>query len=405
MNRLARAAHGMARDLRALPGRVRALLLTVLITGITTFMLMPFLTVSLTERGFGIGPAGLCVAAILAFQQAAGPASGWLADRYSLAPVMTVGLMLRAGALVLLAVSGSYALLLGACVVLGMGGSMISLPIRLELIRLPEEDRRQTMALRGAAVNLGALVGPGVGGVLISASFATVCFLSAAIQIGVIVLVWCYARGTAPYGSPRPGPGPAPARQLRGAGAASLLVVSFAFWAAYSQINTTMPVAIVEEGLTTSALSGIFILNAAIVLTLEYPLIRLLARKMPSTRLARWGLVLFGAAFCCLAVIPGIIGFVLFIILVSFAEIGYTSSIDDVIARSRPGGPTGAYVGLYSVADGAGSTLGAAGGAELYSKALDLGAVPWFWVAFAGLMGAGAVLVGRRTRSGVGKEL
>ncbi|MEU6073268.1 MFS transporter [Micromonospora sp. NPDC047074] len=411
------ARNPLAADLALFPARLKALLVAVFLTGVTTFMLMPFLAVSLTRSGLSIGQAGTCVAVLLFGQQGLGHVVGILVDRYGTQRILTVGLLLRVAAFVgLMSVNGFGALLV-VCALIGAGGCLVTLPIRVEFIQQDPAIRQRSLALRGAAVNGAAILGPPLGTVLLAADFRWVCVAAMSTQIAVLTLLSRRSLRTGEHAGQRHGglpstdrdagqdPRPSVVALLRDRRTVTLLLVAFTFWFSYSQLNTTVALATITATGSEAILSALFVANAAIVLTLEYPVIRGLSARRPSSYLLRLGMIAMSLAFAVLAAGVSIWVLAIFIVAFSAAEIFYSSSVDDVIGRIAPAQGGGRYIGVFSLGDAAGSVAGSAAGSALFALADTGGFTHAYWLAVAALVGAATVLfvIGEQRRPHLSK--
>jgi DHA1 family multidrug resistance protein-like MFS transporter len=298
------ALHAPLADLKSLTASSQILLIIVTITGITTFMLLPFLALALTAKGLSVTEAGAAIATVMLFQQGGGPIAGFVVHRLGGMWPMLAGIALRLAALVLLSTGSAFAPLITACAALGFGGALISLPIRFAFIRLPDDIRRKTLALRGTAVNFGAIVGPAVGGALISVNFATVCFLGICSHLLVLTLV-VVARLGLSHTPLKQDEGESAARMSalkRTSRIAPLLFAAFAFWFGYAQLNVSVPLAARSGGASDTDIAALFVVNAVIVLSLEYPLVRSVGLKFSSRVLVLVGLGVLAIGFVVLTV-------------------------------------------------------------------------------------------------------
>src|SRR6266487_5941323 len=117
---------------------------------------------------FGAGPVGVgLVLTIYALAQFLfTPALGTLSDRYGRRPIILAALLIEALSLALSALSGSLLILLMARFIGGLGASNIGSAQAVVADVTPAEGRARGMGLIGAAIGLGFVVGPALGGLL-----------------------------------------------------------------------------------------------------------------------------------------------------------------------------------------------------------------------------------------------
>ena len=147
-----------------------------------TPLLLMALTVFIDLTGFGIilpllpfwaehlgaGPVevGLILTLYALAQLIFTPLLGALSDRYGRRPVIIGSLLIEALGFALTALTGSLPLLLVARFIGGIGASNIGSAQAVVADTTPPEGRARGMGLIGAAIGMGFVVGPAIGGVL-----------------------------------------------------------------------------------------------------------------------------------------------------------------------------------------------------------------------------------------------
>jgi len=119
------------------------------------------------------------------------PASGWVADRYGTRRVFAGAIALFTLGSVLCGLSHSIPLLVVCRIIQGMGGAMMVPVGRLTLVRsFPREELVRAMSFVALPTLVGPLVGPALGGVIISvARWEDIFFLNVPIGLAGLVLV------------------------------------------------------------------------------------------------------------------------------------------------------------------------------------------------------------------------
>lgn len=143
-----------------------ALVVLVDITGFGLILpLLPFWAERLGANAFEVG---LIVTVYALAQFLFTPLLGTLSDRYGRRPVILGSLLIEALGFALTAISGSLPLLLLARFVGGLGASNIGSAQAVVADVTAPKDRARGMGMIGAAIGLGFVVGPALGGVLSS---------------------------------------------------------------------------------------------------------------------------------------------------------------------------------------------------------------------------------------------
>ena len=150
-------------------------------------VILPHLAYYAEELGASATQIGFLIGIYSAMQLILAPMWGRLSDQYGRRPVILMGLVGNAGALVLFGAAKS---LLWLFIARGLSGvfSAAILPTVMAYVAdvTTEEDRGKGMGLMGAAMGLGFIFGPGIGGIIGShnlpfflaggLSLATFCF-------------------------------------------------------------------------------------------------------------------------------------------------------------------------------------------------------------------------------------
>jgi DHA1 family tetracycline resistance protein-like MFS transporter len=140
--------------------------LTILIdfTGFGLILpLLPFWAQRLGASPVGIG---LLLTVYAAAQFVFTPMLGTLSDRFGRKPIILLSLLIEALSLALTAVAGSFPLLLFARLIGGLGASNIGSAQAVVADVTAPDERARGMGFIGAAIGLGFVIGPALGGVL-----------------------------------------------------------------------------------------------------------------------------------------------------------------------------------------------------------------------------------------------
>ncbi len=129
-------------------------------------LILPLLPFWAQRLGAGPVAIGLTLTSYALAQFLFTPVVGTLSDRYGRKPVIVVSLLIEAVALALTALAGSLPMLLIARFTGGLGASNIGTAQAVVSDVTAAQDRAKGMGLIGAAIGLGFVVGPAVGGVL-----------------------------------------------------------------------------------------------------------------------------------------------------------------------------------------------------------------------------------------------
>jgi DHA1 family tetracycline resistance protein-like MFS transporter len=144
------------------------ILLIVLIDLLGFTLVMPLLPPFAEQYGFSKAQIGLLLAAYPMCQLVAGPILGRLSDRYGRRPVLAVSQAGTALSFVILGLSQDYTIMLLARMLDGAsGGNILVAQAYVADVTRPE-DRAKGLGMIGAAFGLGFVLGPVLGGLLLS---------------------------------------------------------------------------------------------------------------------------------------------------------------------------------------------------------------------------------------------
>src|SRR6266700_2701334 len=129
-------------------------------------IVLPLLPFWAERLGAGAVRVGLILTIYALAQFIFTPVLGTLSDRYGRRPVILASLLIEALSLALSALAGSLAILLVARFIGGLGASNIGSAQAVVADVTPVERRARGMGLIGAAIGLGFVVGPAMGGLL-----------------------------------------------------------------------------------------------------------------------------------------------------------------------------------------------------------------------------------------------
>lgn len=359
--------------LMSLNGKI--ILFGVLITSISTFMLSPFLALYMSSKGFSAAEIGIVLTASVISQQGLTFIGGMMGDRFSYRKVMIAGLIIRTIGYITFLFSNALSLLIIASSFAGIGGALLT-PSTKASIATEEKLGGKAFALRNVAVNIGAALGPILGGLLYETSFNVVFLTAAFTHLTLLIFVVLFVKN---FQKAKSNNMIAEFKNIiRDKNIIYLTIVSSIFWFVYSQLNLSIPLYSKSYLHMESLTSTLFTLNGLIVIIFQFNLMSFFESKYTCVNILVYGMLFLAASFTSIFVVPNIVGLYIFIILFTVGEILVGPSIDNAATYIAPSkSSVGGYLGFVSLGWAIGGSLGNLVGGYLFNLANDRYWIIW----------------------------
>jgi DHA1 family multidrug resistance protein-like MFS transporter len=156
-------------------------------------IVIPIMPFYVEQLGAGGTELGLLVASYAVMRLICGPIWGSLSDRVGRKPVLMVGVFGYGITMILFGLATELWMLFVFRVLSGILSSATS-PTTMAYIgdSTPEQERGQGMGILGAAVGVGTIVGPGLGGLLAGENLAVPFFVAGGMSFFALLLVWLF---------------------------------------------------------------------------------------------------------------------------------------------------------------------------------------------------------------------
>ncbi len=281
-----------------------------LVSALATFVL-PFLTLYLRSRGFGVEAAGRAGALYGVGVLLSSPVAGSLADRLGRRPTMIGALLCTAAATALLAVVTAPAALAGAVLLVGVSLAAYR-PAAMALIAdvVPPAARTRAYGMLRWGNNLGLAVSSVLGGALAAAGFGRLFLVDASTTFAFALIVAAKVPETRPA-RPASGaalPGPGLRALLRDRTLLAFLALQLAFILPLWQFQVTLPVAMAAEGHGPAVFGRVLAVNGVLIALLQPSVAAWTAVRDPARFLAT-GMLLVGLGYGAYAFCHGALAF------------------------------------------------------------------------------------------------
>ena len=167
------------------------LFFTIVVMMIGFGIIIPILPFYIEWLGASGRELGLLMAAFSLMQLICAPFWGGMSDRIGRKPVLMLGVFGNGLAMLLMGLSGTYWMLFLSRVLAGILSSA-TLPTAMAYISdsTSEENRGGGMGAIGAAMGVGMVLGPGLGGWLSRVSLSTPFFVAAGLSVFVLAFIF-----------------------------------------------------------------------------------------------------------------------------------------------------------------------------------------------------------------------
>ena len=435
---------------------VRTLLATQFACNVGFYAVVPFIAVRLHDDLAATGTAiALTLAVRTVSQQGMFVVGGALADRYGARRIMVGGTAVRSAGYVALALAGSVPGMIAAAALTGIGGALFS-PALESLLAGRGTDRAATgaaaatgesppagagtlsrerlFALLAVCGEVGAVLGPVLGALLLGHGFSTVAFAGAALfaVVGVVL------RLVLPPGPPRRAQGTeGHAASTGGAGAihrpdppswrvalrdrrfVAFCLAYSSYLLSYNQLYVGLPVELDRispdpgTGAGDRALAGLFLLAAVLIIVAQLP-VAALTRRLPVAVSLPAGFLLIAAGFTVVALAAPQVPAagppwpaIAWVVLLTLGQMTVVPVAMDQVGRFAGPRPSGAYYGALASAGGVAVLLGSLVTGPLLDAARrpgpGAGTAWWLMAGFPAVSAAALALLFRRRRSRPGR--
>ena len=357
----------------------------------TGLVVLPFLALYMSgPRAFSVAQATAAVSIYGAGAFAGGFVGGWLSDRVGRRPVLLASLGGAALPMAGIPFVASYAAVLALVFAFGVLSEMYRPAVSAAVADLvPEARQPRAYAIVYWAINLGAAVGPALGGLIAERSYTGLFVLEGVSLFAYAAIVLVSVPETRPAvaeGVVRPRIDLRPV--ARDGALAALAVVVLLVGIGFYQLFTSLPLAMEADGLSERYFGFVVTVNGALIVLIGLPV-----AAWVGGRATRWpvpvavALVAIGLAFQIPAHTFG--AYAACAIVWTLGEMAFLPVVPTLVSKLAPTDLRGSYQGVYHASWGLAKMLGPALGGLVFagygSSAL--------WGGAAGLVGGAAVIM------------
>ncbi|HFF8968305.1 MULTISPECIES: multidrug efflux MFS transporter MdtH [Serratia] len=363
------------------------LLLDNLLVVLGFFVVFPLISIRFVDQlGWAALIVGIALGLRQLLQQGLGIFGGAIADRFGAKPMIVTGMLLRAAGFATMAMADEPWLLWFSCALSALGGTLFDPPRTALVIKLTRpHERGRFFSLLMMQDSAGAVVGALLGSWLLQYDFHFVCWVGAAIF--VLAAGWnAWLLPAYRISTVRIPMKEGMLRVLRDRRFLTYVLTLTGYYMLAVQVMLMLPIVVNEIAGSPAAVKWMYAIEAALSLSLLYPLarwgekhFRLEQRLMAGLLLMTLSLLPIGLATSLQGVFTLICCFYLGSIIAEPARETLSASLADPRAR-------GSYMGFSRLGLALGGALGYTGGGWMYDtgRTMNMPELPWLLLGAVG---------------------
>ncbi|PAP75664.1 MDR family MFS transporter [Rubrivirga marina] len=356
----------------------------------TGLVVLPFLALYLHgQRGFSVAQATLAVSLYGAGSFVGGFTGGWVSDRIGRRPVLLASLAGAAVPVALLPAAPTYAAIAALAFAFGLLAEMYRPAVSAAVAdMLPEERQPRAYAIVYWAINLGAAVGPALGGLIAARSYAGLFWLEGATLLGYAAIVLVAVPETRPL-SDESAARTLSLRPLARDGAlAALAVAVLLVGIGFFQLFSSLPITMAADGLNELEFGLVVTVNGGLIVLIGLPVAAYVGDRL-TTVLVPGAVALVAIGLALTATAETFWAYAAFAVIWTLGEMAFLPVVPTIVSRLAPAHLRGSYQGVYHASWGLSKTVGPAlGGLVLTAAGSEE-----LWLGAGGLAGVAAVVL------------
>jgi MFS family permease len=318
------------------------------------FILFPFFTLYITSKfGVGMTTVGLIFGTFSMTGIIGSTIGGALTDRLGRKPMLLFGLIVSAISSIWLGFADNLTTFFAGAIFVGLFSNAGG-PAQQAMVAdiLPDSQRPKGFAIWRVVVNISAVVGPAIGGLVASRSYLALFITDAAVSVFVAILIFfllpesrailkkdrreTMVQSFQGYG-----------RVLRDGIFMFFWVASVFSWLVYMQMNSTLAVYLRDtHGVSEQGFGFLLSLNAAMVVLFQFAITRRVERY-PSFIVMAWGALLYAVGFCIYGFASDYSIFILAMAIITIGEMLNVPIGQAVVANLAPEDMRGRYMAFF----------------------------------------------------------
>ena len=365
------------------------LLLDNMLVVLGFFVVFPLISIRFVDQmGWAALMVGIALGLRQLTQQGLGIFGGAIADRFGAKPMIVTGMLLRAVGFATMAVAHEPWLLWLSCFISGIGGTLFDPPRAALVVKLVRPHQRgRFFSILLMQDSAGAVIGALLGSWLLQYDFSLVCGVGAVMfVICAIVNAWLLpAYKLSTIRTPMlEGMG----RVLRDKRFVTYVLTLAGYYMLAVQVMLMLPIMVNEIAGTPAAVKWMYAIEAALSLTLLYPIARWSEKRFRLEQRLMAGLFLMTLAMLPMGLTQNLQQLLTLICVFYIGSIIAEPARETLGASLADSRARGSYMGFSRLGLAIGGALGYAGGGWLYDagKSINQPELPWVMLGIIGVI-------------------
>lgn len=353
------------------------------------FVVFPLISIRFVDQlGWAALVVGLALGLRQLVQQGLGIFGGAIADQFGAKPMIVTGMLMRAAGFALMAMADEPWILWLACALSGLGGTLFDPPRTALVIKLTRpHERGRFYSLLMMQDSAGAVIGALIGSWLLQYDFHFVCWTGAAIF--VLAAGWnAWLLPAYRISTVRAPMKEGLMRVLRDRRFVTYVLTLTGYYMLAVQVMLMLPIVVNELAGSPAAVKWMYAIEAALSLTLLYPLARWSEKRFSLEQRLMAGLLIMTLSLFPIGMITHLQTLFMFICFFYMGSILAEPARETLGASLADSRARGSYMGFSRLGLALGGALGYTGGGWMYDtgKTLDMPELPWFLLGIIGLI-------------------
>ena len=365
------------------------LLLDNMLVVLGFFVVFPLISIRFVDQmGWAALMVGIALGLRQLTQQGLGIFGGAIADRFGAKPMIVTGMLLRAVGFATMAIAHEPWLLWLSCFISGIGGTLFDPPRAALVVKLVRPHQRgRFFSILLMQDSAGAVIGALLGSWLLQYDFSLVCGAGAVMfVICAIVNAWLLpAYKLSTIRTPMlEGMG----RVLRDKRFVTYVLTLAGYYMLAVQVMLMLPIMVNEIAGTPAAVKWMYAIEAALSLTLLYPIARWSEKRFRLEQRLMAGLFLMTLAMLPMGLTQNLQQLLTLICVFYIGSIIAEPARETLGASLADSRARGSYMGFSRLGLAIGGALGYAGGGWLYDagKSINQPELPWVMLGIIGVI-------------------